>query len=74
MDFSALLSTSCQRNESIHYFEARVEAQLCRVNEHNAGSTTDAVVVLMLLGNSNVEKNQRVSILAAAIRSIIPTV
>ena len=54
-------------------FETRFEAQLSRFNSHKAGSIPDALVALMLLGNSNIDDNQRVSILAAAVSNVTPT-
>lgn len=47
-------------------FETSFEAQISRFNAHNAGSIPDALVLLMLLANTNIDDNQRVSIIAAS--------
>lgn len=48
-------------------YETRFKAQIFNFNFHNASSIPNALVALMLLENSNVDDNQRVSILAAAV-------
>lgn len=70
LDFNMSPSTRRHQKENMRNFERRFEAQLSRFNSHNAGKIPDAVVALMLLGNSNIDDNQRVSILAAVVSNV----
>lgn len=54
-------------------FETRFEAQLTRFNAHKSMLIPDALIALMLLGNSNVDNNQRVSILVAVVSNVTET-
>lgn len=72
LDFNTLLAKRHGQNENMCNFETRFEAQVSRFNAHNACSIPDALLALMLLGNSNIDDNQRVSILAAAVSNVSP--
>lgn len=56
-----------RNGESYRLFESRFNAQLCRFNSLGHSTTFyDAVSVVLLLNNANVDSTQRISILAAA--------
>ena len=65
-EFANLLSTTRSENEKLKAFESRFEAQVCRFNESSGCSILpEALLALLLLNNSNMDNNQRVSLLAA---------
>lgn len=72
LDFNSLISTCRGQNETKRNFETQFDAQISRFNSPNAGKVPDALVPLMLLSISNIDDNQRVLILAAAVSNVVP--
>ena len=67
--FTKLLQTTRKSSESLKAFESRFNALVCRFNDTSdtqAPLLPESLVSFMLLANSNIDNNQRISILAAS--------
>lgn len=67
-DFTSLLMLKRGQTESFKNFATRFEAQFTKFNSHSdTTKLPDCLLAFMLLANSNLENNQRVSVLAASV-------
>ena len=65
-DFLNLLSMKRGPNEAFRSFESRFAAAISKFKSHSASTMPESLTAFMLLANSAIESNQRISILAAA--------
>ena len=65
-EFLTLLSTKRGTSESYQNFESRFAAAVSILNSHASNTLPESFRAFMLLANSGVDTNQRISILAAA--------
>ena len=66
-DFLTVLGTKRGASESFRNFESRFTANVSKFNSHSTSFVLiEAIAAFMLLANSGVDSNQRVSVLAAA--------
>ena len=70
-DFLNFLSTKHGPNEAFRNFESRFTAAVSKFKSHSASALPASLMEFMLLGNSAIEFNQRISILSAATNSSI---
>lgn len=64
--FPAVISTKRSENESLKIFETRFDAQMVKLNSMTGDmKIPDSLVSIIILNNSNIEKNQRVTVLAS---------
>ena len=65
-DFQNLLSTKRGNNESFRNFESLSGAAIAKMKSHISKAFPESLTAFMLLSNSNVDANQRISILSSA--------
>ncbi len=65
-DFLNLLSTKRGPNQAFRNFESRFAAAISKFKSHSASALPESFMEFMLLVNSAIKSNQRISILAAA--------
>ena len=65
-DFLNLLMTKQGNHESFRNYESRFAASLAKMESHDSQALPESVTAFMLLSNSNVDANQRISILSSA--------
>ena len=65
-DFMQLLATKRGITETCRNYESRFAASIAKLKSHASSALPESLTAFMLLANSNIEDNQRISILAAA--------
>ena len=65
-DFMQLLNTKRGHNESCRNFESRFAAAVAKLRSHASEALPESLTALIFLANSNIDNNQRISVLAAA--------
>ena len=66
-DFLTLLSTRRGSCETYQNFESKFAAAVSKLNSHASNALPESFRAFMLLANNEIDANQRISILAAAI-------
>ena len=65
-DFQTLLWTKHRKNESFRNFESRFAAAIHKMKSRSSNALPESLTAFMLLSDSNIDVNQRTSILSSA--------
>ena len=65
-DFQDLLSTKRGYNENFRNFESRFAAAVAKMKSYSSQALPESLTAFILLANSNIDVNQRISILSAS--------
>jgi len=66
-DFTDLMAVKRGQTESFRNFEGRFAAQVAKFHAHSDDvKLPESLIAFMLLGNSNIDSGQRISVLASA--------
>ena len=64
-DFQNLLSTKSGNNESFLKVESHFAADIAKMKSHSSNALLESLTAFMLLSNSNIDADQRISILSS---------